>query len=336
MRNPVDNKIMSSILPDNVEDYYIWTTNLTKVYGAGKKKTIAVNGINFTMTSGVHGFLGPNGAGKTSTINMLIGAISITQGEAYLRGKKAGSKKARKSIGFLPQDPAFYDKLSGLEYLVFQARLNSIPKKIAKQKALNLIKFFDLLDAKDRKIKTYSMGMKQKIGLAAGLIHDPKLLILDEPTSNLDPLVRKKIIDYVRKISKDMSIFISSHVLSEVEQMCDTVTIINKGKIILTDTVQNVKNWFSKSTNLYVVDTNSNGNFLDVLKGLKMIMNAWIDEKEKKIYVNTNDIESFQQIVPKLVIENGLTLKSFYQPESSLQDVFLEIINEEEEKLNEA
>ena len=327
---------MSSIPLDNVEDYYIWTNNLTKVYGTGTKKTKAVNGINFTMTSGVHGFLGPNGAGKTSTINMLIGAISITQGEAYIKGKKAGTKKARKSIGFLPQDPAFYDKLSGLEYLTFQARLNSTPKSIAKQKALNLISFFDLMDAKDRKIKTYSMGMKQKIGLAAGLIHDPKLLILDEPTSNLDPLVRKKIIDYVRKISKDMSIFISSHVLSEVEQMCDRVTIINKGKIILTDTVQNVKNYFSNSTNLYVVDTSSNETFLNVLKGIKMIKNAWIDEKEKKIFVNMNDIEQFQKIIPKLVIENGLTLKSFYQPESSLQDVFLEIINEEEGKLNEA
>jgi len=286
------------------------------------------------MTSGVHGFLGPNGAGKTSTINMLIGAVSITQGDAYLKGKKAGSKKARKLIGFLPQDPAFYEKLSGFEYLIFQARLNSIPKSIAKQKALNLMKFFTLMDVKDRKIKTYSMGMRQKIGLAAALIHDPKLLILDEPTSNLDPLVRKKIIDYVRKVSKDMSIFISSHVLSEVEQMCDTVTIINKGKIILTDTVQNVKKWFSNSTNLYVVDTNSNETFLHMLKGLKTTTNAWIDEKEQKIFVNTKDIEQFQKLLPKLVIENGLTLKSFYQPESSLQDVFLEIINEEEGKLN--
>jgi len=286
------------------------------------------------MTSGVHGFLGPNGAGKTSTINMLIGAVSITQGDAYLKGKKAGSKKARKLIGFLPQDPAFYEKLSGFEYLIFQARLNSIPKSIAKQKALNLMKFFTLMDVKDRKIKTYSMGMRQKIGLAAALIHDPKLLILDEPTSNLDPLVRKKIIDYVRKVSKDMSIFISSHVLSEVEQMCDTVTIINKGKIILTDTVQNVKKWFSNSTNLYVVETNSNETFLHMLKGLKTTTNAWIDEKEQKIFVNTKDIEQFQKLLPKLVIENGLTLKSFYQPESSLQDVFLEIINEEEGKLN--
>jgi ABC-2 type transport system ATP-binding protein len=263
---------------------------------------------------------------------MLIGAISITEGDAFLKGKKAGTKKARKFIGFLPQDPAFYEKLSGLEYLVFLARLNSIPKNIAKQKALNLLKFFDLMEEKDRKIKTYSMGMQQKIGLAAGLIHNPKLLILDEPTSNLDPLVRKKIIDYVRKISKDMSIFISSHVLSEVEQMCDRVTIINKGKIILTDTVQNVKKWFSNSTNLYVIDTNSNETFLSVIKRLEMVTNAWIDEKEKKIYINTDDVEQFQKEIPKLIVEKGLILKSFYQPESSLQEVFLEIINKEEGK----
>ena len=325
---------MKSIQQDNIEDYYIWTKNLTKVYGTGTKKVRAVDGIDFTMTSGVHGFLGPNGAGKTSTINMLIGAISITEGVAFLKGKKAGTKKAREFIGFLPQDPAFYEKLSGLEYLIFLARLNSIPKNIAKQKALDLLKFFDMMDDMDRKIKTYSMGMKQKIGLAAGLIHNPKLLILDEPTSNLDPLVRKKIIDYVRKISKDMSIFISSHVLSEVEQMCDRVTIINKGKIILTDTVQNVKKWFSNSTNLYVIDTNSNETFLSMIEELEIITNAWIDEKEKKIYVNTNNVEKFQKEIPKLIIEKELILKSFYQPESSLQDAFLEIINKDEGKRN--
>ncbi|MBA7606644.1 putative ABC transporter ATP-binding protein YxlF [subsurface metagenome] len=326
---------MKSNQQDNIEDYYIWTNKLTKVYGTGRKKILAVDGIDFSMKSGVHGFLGPNGAGKTSTINMLIGGISITEGDAFLKGKKAGTKKARKSLGFLPQEPAFYEKLSGLEYLIFLAGLNSIPKNIAKQKALNLLKFFDLIEEKDRKIKTYSMGMRQKIGLAAGLIHSPKLLILDEPTSNLDPLVRKKIIDYVRKISKDMSIFISSHVLSEVEQMCDRVTIINKGKIILTDTVQNVKKLFSSSTNLYIIDTNSNETFLSMIKGLEMITNAWIDEKEKKVYINTNDVNQFQKEIPKLIIEKELILKSFYQPESSLQDVFLEIINKDEGKRNE-
>lgn len=320
---------MSSIPLDNRDDYYIWTDNLTKVYGTGAKKVIAVNGINFAMSPGVHGFLGPNGAGKTSTINMLIGAISITEGNALLKGKRAGTKDARKLIGFLPQDPAFYEKLSGLEYLVYLARLNSVPKNIAEKKALDLLKFFDLTEDKNRKIKTYSMGMKQKIGLAAGLIHDPKLLILDEPTSNLDPVVRKKIIDYVRKISKDMSIFISSHVLSEVEQMCDRVTIINKGKIILTDTVQNAKNWFSSSTNLYIIDTNDNETFLTMIKGLEIITNAWIDEKERKIYINTNNVEQLQKEIPKLIVEKKLILKSFYQPESSLQDVFLEIINKD-------
>ena len=325
---------MNSTPLDNCDDYCIWTNNLTKVYGIREKKVVAVKGIDFTMESGVHGFLGPNGAGKTSTINMLIGAISITEGTAYLKGKKAGTKEARKFIGFLPQDPAFYEKLSGLEYLTYLARLNLIPKNIAEHKALELLKFFDLTEDKDRKIKTYSMGMKQKIGLAAGLIHDPQLLILDEPTSNLDPLVRKKIIDYVRKISKNMSIFVSSHVLSEVEQMCDKVTIINKGRIILTDSVQNAKKWFSKSTNLYVIDTNANEVFLSLIKGLEIITNAWIDEKEKSIYVNTGDVEQFQKEIPKLIVEKGLILKSFYQPESSLQDVFLDIIDKDEGKRN--
>jgi len=127
-----------------------------------------------------------------------------------------------------------------------------------------------------------------------------------------------------------MSIFISSHVLSEVEQMCDRVTIINKGKIILTDTVQNAKNWFSSSTNLYVIDTNNNETFLSMIKSLEMITNAWIDEKDKKIYVSTNNVEQLQKEIPKQIINEDLILKSFYQPESSLQDEFLEIINKDD------
>ena len=325
---------MTSIQEEDINRYYIRTNNLIKIYGTRSKKVIAVDGINLKMTSGVHGFLGPNGAGKTSTINMLIGAISITEGSAYIRGKKAGTKNARKYIGFLPQEPAFYEKLTGYEYLVYLARMNSVPKKVAQQKANEMLTFFDLYDAKDRKIKTYSGGMRQEIGLAAGLIHNPQLLILDEPTSNLDPLVRKKIIDYIRKISKTMSVFISSHVLSEVEQMCDRVTIIHKGKIILTDTVQNIKKWFSSSSNQYIIDTDSNERFLPLVKRLNIINDAWIDEKEKRLYVNTTNIEQFQKEIPKLVIENGFTLKSFYQPESSLQDVFLEIINKENGGLN--
>ena len=184
----------------------IWSKDLTKVYGKGIKTVKAVDGIDIYMEPGVHGFLGPNGAGKTSTINMLIGAISITKGKAKIKGNKAGSVKSRKIIGFLPQDPAFYERMTGKDYLHFIARMSSVSKKNAILKTEELLNKFNLKDAEDRFIENYSGGMKQKIALAAAFIGNPKILILDEPTSDLDPIGRNTIISDIKTLSEKISI----------------------------------------------------------------------------------------------------------------------------------
>jgi len=197
--------------------FEIWSKDLTKVYGYGDSKITAVDEINLAVKKGVHGYLGPNGAGKTSTINMLIGAISITKGEAKIRGLTAGSMEAKRLIGFLPQDPAFYGKMTGKEYLEYFGRVSGFGWIKAQEKAKELLRSYDLEGAKGRKIRTYSRGMKQKIGLASALIREPEILILDEPTSNLDPLGRKEIISEIRTLGKELCVFVSSHVLSEME-----------------------------------------------------------------------------------------------------------------------
>lgn len=314
----------------NFKNFEIWTHELTKVYGRGNKSVKAVKGINFGMNPGIHGFLGPNGAGKTSTINMLIGAISITKGEAKIRGKEAGSVEARKLIGFLPQDPAFYDYMIGEDYLIFKAQLSGMHKKEAKEKASKLLKYFEMDAAKARKIGKYSGGEKQKIGLAASFIHNPEILILDEPTANLDPIGRGNLIKLIKELSKDMSIFVSSHVLSEIEQMCDIVTIINKGEIIITDSIKNIKNIYSKTTNLHILDTSSNEKIIQDIEKLDYISRVWIDDKEKRIYIDSEDTEKLQEIIPTLLVKNRVLLKSFYQPESSLQDIFIELMKEDD------
>ncbi|MFX1502056.1 MAG: ABC transporter ATP-binding protein, partial [Promethearchaeota archaeon] len=283
----------------------IWTSKLTKIYGRGEESIKAVNQIDISMKPGIHGFLGPNGAGKTSTINMLIGAISITAGKAKIKGQDAGSIQARRIIGFLPQDPAFYDKMTGKQYLTFVGELSGMKRNLAESKALDLLGNLELIEAKDRPIEKYSEGMKQRIGIAAALIHDPELLILDEPTSNLDPIGRAKIIKNIKELSTRVSVFVSSHILSEIEQMCEEVTMINKGRIVLTDTIKNIKKMHSlkSGNNIVIINTNSNDEMIQELKHKNFITSIWIDEKDNKIYIIPKNLELLQKAIPKIVIE---------------------------------
>ena len=309
----------------------IWTQKLTKIYGRGETSVKAVNKIDISTEPGVHGFLGPNGAGKTSTINMLIGAISITDGKANVKGEVAGSVRARRIIGFLPQDPAFYDNMSGEQYLNYIGELSGLRRSEAKKRTLELLEKLELMGARERRIEKYSEGMKQRVGIAAALIHEPEILILDEPTSNLDPIGRKKVIGDIKTLSKEVSVFVSSHILSEVEQMCVNVTMINKGKIVLADTIKNIKKMHSikGGRNIIILDTSSNEKVIQQLKEKDFITNTWIDENDKKIYILSKDIEMLQKAIPKMIIDNNVILREFHQPETSLQDIFIEIMEEE-------
>ena len=312
----------------------IWSHDLTKIYDRGVNSVKAVDKIDILVEPGIHGFLGPNGAGKTSTINMLIGAISITAGEAKIRGETAGSIKARRITGFLPQDPTFYDTMTGEQYLIYMGQLSGLRRQETEQKAFELLKKLELVAAKDRKIEKYSEGMKQRIGIAAALIHEPKLLILDEPTSNLDPIGRANIIKDIKELSKTMSVFVSSHILSEIEQMCEKVTMINKGKIVLTDTIKNIKKMYSAKGghNIVILDTSSNQTIIQKLKDKEYIANVWINEQDNKINILSKDLEMLQKAIPGIIIDNDVILKEFYQPETSLQDIFIEIMEEEGNK----
>ena len=310
-------------------NYEVWSERLTKIYGDGKEKLEAVSKIDLRVTPGIHGFLGPNGAGKTTTYNMLVGAISITEGEAKIRELKAGSVAAKQLIGFLPQDPVFYEDMAGEDYLIYMGQLGGLQAKEAKRKAQEWLNYFDLFNEREREIGKYSGGMKQKIGIAAALIHDPKVLILDEPTANLDPLGRVDVIQKIKELSEKVSVFVSSHILSEIEQMCEDVTMINHGKIVVSDSIKNIKKSFV--SNLYILDTDMNEKFLEILKNEDFISKARIEEIDGKIHIIPKDPEKLRKIIPKMLIENKATLLSFHQPELSLQDIFMEIMSKKED-----
>ena len=317
-------------------EYNIQTSNLKKVYGNrfSKESVVAVNGIDLVVKSGIHGFLGPNGAGKTTTMKMLIGALPITSGSAKLKGFEAGSLHAKDLVGYMPQELGFYRRMTGEEYLIYMARLSGMGKTTAIQAAKFLLAKFELEDAADRQLSKYSSGMVQKIGLAASFINIPEILILDEPTSDLDPIGRNTIINHIKALSEDVGIFVSSHILSEIEQMCDTVSIINNGELILTDTIENLKTLYGDGTFRFIIDTGDNRELLTRLEEQPFIEQVSINPKTNNINVITKDVSKMERFIKEILIDLDISLKKFTQEEVSLQDIFLQLVQSEEgEKL---
>ncbi len=198
---------------------------------AGKK--VAVQDLNLKVQAGeVFGFLGPNGAGKTTTMNVLLGFVNATGGDAFLFGVNVREPIARQRIGYLPELTYYYKFLTAEELLRFYGRIFRIPRPEMEQRIDRLLKLVELEHARKRPIKTYSKGMQQRVGLAQALINNPDLLILDEPTSGLDPLGRMKVREIIQRLKNEgKTVFFSSHELGEVETVCDRVAIINQGEL---------------------------------------------------------------------------------------------------------
>lgn len=211
-------------------------SNLSKTYGTGKKKVHVVKNISLTIEKGsVFGFIGPNGAGKTSTIKMLVGLSRPTSGTIIIKGGTPDEQKVKQVLGFMPESPLFYQYLTGYEFLDFMATLFKIEKK--ETKIQYVLAEVNLLRAKDKRIRTYSKGMLQRLGLAQAIINDPEILFLDEPLDGLDPLGRaevKKIILELKNQGK--TIFINTHILGDVAEICDKVGVIDNGEMLAIDT----------------------------------------------------------------------------------------------------
>lgn len=215
--------------------------NLSKTFGNFK----ALDNLSFNVQENrVLGFLGPNGAGKTTTIRMMVGLSKPTLGQISIGNEPVifGQTKINHKFGYLPEQPAFYGWMTGQEYLSFVADLFKIEnKKLAVQEINRVLDLVKLQDAKNRRIGGYSGGMKQRLGIAQALINRPKFLILDEPVSALDPIGRKEVLEILLNLKKDHTIFFSTHILSDVDRICDDVVIINQGKLIAVSPLSELK-----------------------------------------------------------------------------------------------
>ena len=219
----------------------IETRNLVKRYG---EKT-AVDDVSFSVQSGeIFGFLGPNGAGKTTTIKMIVGLLQPTSGTVKVAGYDVQQEpiKAKAANGYVPDEPNLYAKLTGNELLQFVGDLYGIDKAHILRRSEELLRLFDLTPAADETINSYSHGMQQKTALAAALVHDPKVLVLDEPTVGLDPKSARLIKDILRQLAdRGAAVFLSTHILEIAERMCDRIGIISKGKLIAVGTMDELR-----------------------------------------------------------------------------------------------
>lgn len=231
-------------------DLAIKTTGLKKIY-RGKKlqKVEALQDLDLKVSSGqVFGFLGPNGAGKSTTIKILVNQIKATAGTAQIFGKSVEQTESRNLLGYLPENPSFYDFLSAREYLNFVGRVFSMSAKSLRDSIEHVLAVMDLSEAADRSIRTYSKGMVQRLGLAQTLIHDPNLYILDEPMSGLDPIGRALVKNVILDMKqRGKTVFFSSHITNDVETICDSFAILNKGRLLVTDSVTSILNESSLS-----------------------------------------------------------------------------------------
>ena len=308
----------------------IEVVNLSKHYGEKK----AVDNISFKAEDGeILGFLGPNGAGKSTTMNMLTGYISSTSGKALIDGIDIleDPVKAKSKIGYLPEIPPLYVDMTVKEYLYFVYDLKKckLPRISHLKDICNLVKIDDVYD---RVIKNLSKGYRQRVGLAQALVGNPKTLILDEPTVGLDPKQIIEIRSLIRKLGKNHTVILSSHILSEVQAVCDKIVVINEGKIVANDTEENLSTKLSGDNTLYVTiegdkgDTDKITRMLQRLEGVSQVHFAGEHKNGSADFrIETKDNCDIRKELFTKTAENGWYILEMKSCELNLEDIFLRL-----------
>ena len=300
---------------------------------------LALDNVSFTIEKGeVVGFLGPNGAGKSTTMNIITGYLSSTDGEVLVDGLSVldEPEKAKQKIGYLPEVPPLYTDMTVNEYLNFVCDLKKIPSAKKDEVIARVTKQVRISDVRKLLIRNLSKGYKQRVGIAQALIGDPEVLILDEPTVGLDPKQITEVRDLIKNLSEEHTLIISSHILAEVQAVCDRVIIINKGRIVATDTPDNLAKTAIKSNKLEI---RVKGPKNDVLNGIAQIPGIKFAEivrirEEGSVDVNieTEEDADVREAIFEFCSENHYPILLMKTTEVNLEDIFLQITGEREAK----
>lgn len=303
--------------------------NVTKKYG----KAVAVDNISFTINEGeIVGLLGPNGAGKSTTMNMLTGFIEQTEGEIIIDGydmlKKP--KKAKKEIGYMPEGTPLYTDLTVKEFVTYMAEIKNVDRKTRKEKVEKIIEQTGLKEVENKLTKNLSRGYKQRTSMAGALVGEPKILILDEPTVGLDPKQITEIRTLIKELGKTHTVILSSHILSEVSQICNKVIIINKGKIVAIDTPEKLEERFSNKNGLYITvedKENKIKTVLDKVEEINELKKVQENEDGTVQYMieGKEDADLRKKVFAELAKEQ-ITILEMKKADTTLEDVFIELI----------
>jgi ABC-2 type transport system ATP-binding protein len=314
------NSAASTVVPA------IETVGLRKVYG----RTTVLHDLTLSVAPGeIFGFLGPNGAGKTTTVKILMGLVRPTAGEARIFGLPAGNRLARQRVGYLPENFRFHDWLTGAGLLDFHGRLAGLSTDERRARIPEVIERVGLAGKGDARIRTYSKGMTQRIGLAQAIFHRPDLVLLDEPTSALDPVGRREVRDLIRSLREDgITVFLNSHLLSEVEMVCDRVAIIDRGRVVRSGRMAEL---LSGVAELRVMVDRADRELLAALKDHAEIMavEAIGDDPGSRhgatVTLAVTDLE-IAPLVAETVMRRGYQLFGLVPVHRTLEEIFMDLV----------
>jgi ABC-2 type transport system ATP-binding protein len=296
---------------------------LTKRFG----ETLALGGVDLVVPPGVvFGFLGRNGAGKTTALRILSGLARPTSGTAYVLGHDVtgASDAVRARIGFLPDVPGFYPWMTAREYLEFAGRLFGLDPATIDARAKALLEMAGLASVTAR-VGGFSRGMKQRLGIAQALINAPSLLMLDEPTSALDPIGRREVLEMVASLHGRTTVFFSTHILADVERVCDAVAILERGRVVASAGVSDLTT--RAAANRLIVEVEGDGASTAVAGALAG--RAWlesIESAERSLRLTVSDLKTAQREIPAAIASAGVALRRFEIEEASLEDVFVRLV----------
>jgi len=300
----------------------IRTTGLTKVYDEKR----ALDSIDLAVEEGsIFGFLGPNGAGKTTTLRILTGLARATSGSVQILGRDLATagNSMRAEIGVLPDVPGFYEWMTAEEFLRFAGRLFGIGRGVLDDRVGVLLDLAGLSDV-DTKLGGYSRGMKQRLGVAQALVNAPRLLLLDEPTSALDPMGRKDILDMLISLRGRTTVFFSTHILSDVERVCDTVAILDHGRVVAQAPIDELKTRYGKQK--VVVEVTGGADDLADQLGHQSWVSAVARGHNGAIEITVTDVGAAQQQIPAMIAAGRLGLSWMEAGEMGLEEVFVELV----------
>jgi ABC-2 type transport system ATP-binding protein len=295
---------------------------LTKVYGAAR----ALDGVDLTVEEGsIFGFLGPNGAGKTTTLRILTGLAQPTSGRVRIldRDVSGADDEVRQRIGFLPDVPGFYDWMTAGEFLRFAGGLFGLTGDALDERVAVLLDLAGLTDVTTH-IGGYSRGMKQRLGVAQALVNAPKLLMLDEPTSALDPMGRKEVLEMLASLRGRTTVFFSTHILADVERICDTVAILDHGKVVASGPMDEIKQRYGSQR--IVLEVTGGDDELAAAIAERPWSSAVTRDEDGTIQVSVSDIAAARTEVPAMVAKRGLGLTRMEAGEVGLEEVFVELV----------